>query len=365
MKKIFPLKKKRYLIPTITILILIVFRLALPSIVKNYMNKTLNSGIPGYTGSVDDVGISLYRGAYQLYGFKLKSTESKSDIPFLDLPQNDISIHWMALLHGKIVSELILTNPKINYVKEDQKEQPVKKTEAKDWSETLTNIIPIDINRLEIIQGEISFVEVTSDPKIDLDIKQLNLLATNLRNVRTKGKLPSKLKVSGVSMGGGSLSVKGGMNLIKKIPDVDIALEFTGIDITALNNLTNHYANLDFEKGNLNIFSEIAIADGYLEGYIKPLLKDTQILGKEASILNTLWEGAVGFFKFIFTNQSKDVLASKVPLEGDLNKVDTNVLIAVGNIIKNAWIDAFKDKTDETINYRKVIKKLENSDKES
>lgn len=328
------------------------------------MNKTLSNGVPGYTGSVDDVGISLYRGAYQLYGFQLKSTESKSDIPFLELPQNDISIHWKALLHGKIVSELILTNPKINYVKEDQEEQPVEDTEAKDWSETLTNIIPIDINRLEIIQGELSFVEVTSEPKIDLDIKQLDLLATNLKNVRTEGKLPSKLNASGVSMEGGNLSVKGGMNLIKEIPDVDIALEFTDIDITALNNLTNHYANLDFEKGTLNIFSELAIADGYLEGYIKPLLKDTQILGKEESIVNTLWEGAVGFFKFIFTNQSKDVVATKVPLEGDLNKVDTNILVTVGNIVKNAWVAAFKDKTDGTINYREVIEKLESSDKE-
>lgn len=359
MKTSSPLKKKRYIIPIAIILVLVVVRLALPSIVKNYMNKTLSSGITGYTGHVDRVGISLYRGAYQLYGFTLKSTESKSDIPFLYFPQSDISIHWKALLHGSIVSEIILTNPAINYVKEDQDKQPVNKTEAEDWSKTLTDIVPIDINRFEINNGELSFVEVSSDPKIDLDIKQLNLLATNLKNVRTNGKLPSSINASGVSMGDGNLNIDGKMNLIKEIPDMDISLEFTDMDMTALNNLTNHYANIDFEKGNLSLYSEMAIADRYLEGYLKPITKDTQILGEESSFLNTLWEGVVGFVKLIFTNPSKKVLATKIPLEGDLSKVDSNVLVTIGNIVKNAWIQAYKSKTDGTIDYKEVVNKLE------
>ncbi|HAJ81870.1 MAG TPA: hypothetical protein DCO64_05460, partial [Zunongwangia profunda] len=59
------LKKKRYIAPVIILGALIVFRLFLPLIVKNYVNKTLNN-IPGYHGHVEDIDIALWRGAYTI-----------------------------------------------------------------------------------------------------------------------------------------------------------------------------------------------------------------------------------------------------------------------------------------------------------
>jgi hypothetical protein len=42
---------------------LIIVRLALPGIVKNYVNKKLNH-LPGYTGHADNINIYLFRGVY-------------------------------------------------------------------------------------------------------------------------------------------------------------------------------------------------------------------------------------------------------------------------------------------------------------
>ncbi|NJB82672.1 DUF748 domain-containing protein [Wenyingzhuangia aestuarii] len=350
-------KKKRIILPTLILVLLISLRIALPYLAKDYINKVLATSVPGYTGSVENVGISLYRGAYQLDGFVLKSSKANSELPFLDLPQNDISIHWKSLLHGKIVAEVALHQPKINIVKEDQEKQPATQVDEEDWTKALTRIIPIDINRLKISGGTITFAELTSDPKIDLHINKIELLATNLRNVvNGTGKLPSTLTVTGTSIGNGNLKIKGGLDLIKEIPDVDIAMEFTDIDLTAFNDFTKHYANIDFEKGNLNLYSEIVIADSYLKGYMKPLIKQTKLIGKEDSFINSLWEGFVGFVQFVFRNQSNKVVASKIPLEGDLSNVDTQVWQTVGNIVRNAWIEAFKNKVDDTIDYEEVIK---------
>ncbi|MDO6738912.1 DUF748 domain-containing protein [Wenyingzhuangia sp. 2_MG-2023] len=350
-------KKKRILIPSLIIVLFIGIRIALPYLVKDYINKVLATSVTGYTGFVQNVGISLYRGAYQLDGFILKSNKANSDIPFLDLPKNDISIHWKSLLHGKIVAEVIMDGPKINIVKEDQEKQPATNVEEEDWTKTLTSIIPIDINRLEITNGKITFAELTSKPKIDLNIDNIKLLATNLRNVTSNnGKLPSTLNVTGTSIGNGNLNINGGLDLIKEIPDMDISMEFTDIDITALNDFTKQYAQIDFEKGNLNLYSEIVIADSYLKGYFKPLIKNTQLIGEEDSFLQSIWEGFVGFFQFIFRNQKNEVVASKIPLEGDLSNVNTNVWITVRNIVTNAWIKAFKNKVDDTIDYKEVIK---------
>ena len=121
--------------------------------------------------------------------------------------------------------------------------------------------------------------------------------------------------------------------------------------------MTRHYAGIDFEKGTFELYSEIAIADGYLKGYIKPMLTDTKLIGKEDGIIGVLWEGFVGFFKFILKNQGTNTLATKVPLEGDLNNVDAGTWPTVINIFGNAWIKAFKGETDDEINFKDALDK--------
>ena len=53
--------------------------------------------------------------------------------------------------------------------------------------------------------------------------------------------------------------------------------------------MSNHYAKIDFEKGNLGFYTEIAVADGFLKGYVKTLLEDSKLIGKEDQFLETIW----------------------------------------------------------------------------
>jgi len=68
-------KKKRYALPIIIILLLIVFRLFLPTIVKSYVNGVL-ADIPGYHGAVEDIDISLIRGAYVIHNLYLNKIDA-------------------------------------------------------------------------------------------------------------------------------------------------------------------------------------------------------------------------------------------------------------------------------------------------
>lgn len=356
-------RKKRYTIPAIILILLIAFRLYLPTLVKNKVNKVL-AEIPGYYGHVDDIDIALIRGAYVVNGMYLKKGTATSNIPFLDFPTTDISIEWKSLFHGKIVSEIIMENPQITYVFEDQKEE---KGDAgvDDWTKALTDLVPIDINHLEVHNGKLAFVQLSTDPNLDLQINNLQLTADNLRNVVEKEMvLPSTINATGISIGKGKVDLEGKMNLLKKIPDMDLSFSLENADVTAFNDFTRHYAKLDFEKGSLSIFSEVAIADGNLVGYIKPLLKDSKLIGEDDGFLDTLWEGFVGLFKFILKNQSTDTLATKVPLKGNLNDVKAGVWPTVFNIFKNGWIQAFKGQVDEDINYEDALKNENLSNKE-
>ena len=55
--------KKKYKILICIVVLLIAIRIVLPYIVLHYANKTL-ANMKGYYGHIDDIDLSLYRGAY-------------------------------------------------------------------------------------------------------------------------------------------------------------------------------------------------------------------------------------------------------------------------------------------------------------
>src|SRR5690606_34228869 len=229
-----------------------------------------------------------------------------------------------------------------------------------DWTKALTEIVPIDINHFEVHNGTVAFVQLSADPNIDLQINKLELTADNLRNVDEKQRsLHTPIRATRVSKGNGKVSMEGNMNLVKEITDMDLSFSLENAEATALNDFTNYYAGLDFDKGTVGVYSEIAIADGHLVGYIKPLLTDTQLIGEGDGFLEVLWEGFVGLFKFILKNQGTDTLATKVPIEGDLNNVEAGVWPTVFNIFKNGWIKAFSGDVDNAIDFKDAFKEGE------
>ncbi len=341
----------------IILLMLIVIRLFLPIWLKKHINKVL-ADIPGYYGQVEDIDISLYRGAYIVKGLYLDKVEAQTQVPFLKFPKTDISIEWNALFDGAIVAEIIMTSPNIIYVLEDQKtgnEEELASVE--DWTAALQDIVPLEINHFEIKDGSLAFVQLSADPNIDLQLNRLYLTADNLRNVIEKERvLPSPITAKAVSFGNGDFNLNGNLNLFKKIPDMDISLSLEKANATALNDLTSYFAGLDFESGTFELFSEIAIADGYMKGYIKPMFTNTTMIGKEDGFLETLWEGFTSFFKFILKNQGTDTIATEVPIEGDLNNIEAGVWPTIGGIFKNGWFKAFSNQTDESIEYKDAFK---------
>lgn len=351
------MKKKRYILLSVLVL-LVVARLLLPYFLERYVNKVLND-IPGYAGHVDDIDVALYRGAYVIEGLQLDKINADLAVPFLCFPKSDISIEWKALFKGKIVSEIILHQPEINYIFEDQKKTtPEGKPKAGDWRQALMDLVPLEINHLQVHGGRLSFVQFSENPDIDLLMEQINLEATNLRNVESfDDPIPSAIHATAVSFGGGNFTLEGRIDLMNKIPEMDMELSLKNADVTALNETSLNYAGVDFASGTFELYAEAAIANGYLKGYIKPMFINTKLIGNEDDgFFEKIWEGFVGAFKFLFKNHGTDTLATRAPFEGDLNKVDTGMFKTVLNIFKNAWINSFTTEVEEKVDYVDALK---------
>ncbi|MBU2019186.1 MAG: DUF748 domain-containing protein [Bacteroidetes bacterium] len=345
---------RKYKIVLSVLLLLGIARVMLPYFVKQYVNSVL-SDIPGYKGYVEDIDISLIRGAYVIEGMYLNIVEAQSEIPFLDFPHSDISIDWQSLFTGKIVSEIILKDPIMNFVIEDQ--DTSNGATQEDWTKALTDLVPFDINHLEIHNGTLALKGLRTSPRIDLKMEELEFQVNNLRNIISeKSSLPSQLKLSAKTFGNGVFNMEGRLNFLKEIPDLDFTMSLEGSNIVALNNLTNHYTKIDFEQGVFSFYSEVAIANGYLKGYVKPFLKDAKLIGKHENFRSKVRESLFGVVKFILKNQRTNSIAMKIPIEGDLKHVDANSWDTFLSIVKNAWFSALDTGTDGDIEFEDAVK---------
>jgi len=101
----------------------------------------------------------------------------------------------------------------------------------------------------------------------------------------------------------------------------------------------------------------VAAKDRKFAGYVKPIIKDLDVLGKDDrkdNLLQKLWEGIAGTAADVLTNHRKDQLATKVPFHGDLKEPDTNLWYAIGSVLRNAFIQALQPAIDSEINIASV-----------
>ncbi len=326
----------------IILVVLVTGRIMLPFWIKDYVNETLNS-IPGYSGSVEDIDLSLYRGAYVIDGLKLFKKEKNIPVPFLDIQKTDLSLQWSALIRGKIVGDVTLTNPVINFAV--GKTGAVQTGTDTDWTKPIKELMPLDINWVEIKGGHVAYRNFSTRPNVDIFIKDLNAKATNLRNIEDKNNtLPSTVTARGISIGNGKLSVDGKVNILKKVPDIDLKGKLEEVSLPAMNNYARAFAGIDFSKGTLNAYSDLNIKNGQVSGFVKPLATNIELISDgdfAADPIGVIWESIVSVVLEVFENQPKDQFGTQIDLQGTIDNPETNFWSTLGGIFRNAFVKAY------------------------
>jgi hypothetical protein len=346
--------KTAYWIVAALIIAVIIIRLALPSIVKSYVNRKLHE-LPGYTGHVNDIDIHLISGAYAIEGLVLRKKTDPAKYPFLQIQHTDLSIEWKSLFKGRLVGEVIMNQPALHILAAtaDISKEPSKE----HWTKTLKALMPMTINRLQVDNGSVAYLDFSAKPDINLHIKGMRLTALNLANVEdSTTALPSTVSLTGTSIGGGKLKADMKINALKEIPDFNLNAKLTSVKLTSLNNLIEAKGKIDVEKGTLDMYSELQATNGNFDGYIKPFIKGVKVLNwkkdvkKKGGILQAAKEAVVGLFVKAVENPKTKKIATKVPISGNLNNPKTSGGETFVGVLKNAFIKAFTQGIDETLN---------------
>lgn len=359
-------KSKRWTAVLYVVFILIVVRILLPYVLLHVANKRL-ANTQGYYGHIADLDLAIIRGAYQLEGFYLDKQDSLTQerTKFLRAGVIDLSVEWGALFHGSIVGELVIDTAEVRFTKEAAEPAELQEDTA-SFQDLLHDFMPLKINRLEVHHSAIRYKDPTSSPVVDVQLDRLEVLALNLTNALDSSVvLPSKITAS-AGLYDGDLEFNMGIDLLNEMPTFDMNVKLTQTQLTKLNAMLQAYANVDVNKGTMSLYAEVAARDGAFTGYVKPVIKDLDVLGKEdrgEPFFHKVWEGIVGTAGDVLENPKEDQVATKVVLNGQFDHVKVSSIYAVIELLRNAFIQALMPAIDREISIANVDEQAAEDDR--
>ncbi|MBX2994414.1 MAG: DUF748 domain-containing protein [Bdellovibrionaceae bacterium] len=320
------------------IVLLIAARAALPVFIKNKINWFLANKMDSYTGHIEDFDLSLWRGAYQIQGLVIEKKKSNNERPILTLREADLSVSWRALFQGKILADAIFYDPVVVFA--DSKDESKKQVGAEDknWDEVFNQLIPFNIESVRVVNGRIEFENRDSlKAPVHLWLSNVELDIRNIRNTsRDAEDLYANLTLTSTVQDSAKLWARGHFNLAKSF-DVDAKLE--RVNLALFNPLFKAYGPFDVEKGSLTIDAELANNGKNLKGYVKPIIKDLNVIElkeRYEKAEQTGTEIVVGVGLYLLKNSKSRSAGTVLEIKGSLADPQLDYWGAIWTAVKNS-----------------------------
>ena len=340
----------------IVVISLVAARIALPYYLLRYVQAQVNK-IPDYQVKIADLDVHLYRGAYTLKNIQLWKITKNIAVPFYKAKRMDFSIEWSALLHGHVVAKIMVDRPTINFVT-DPSGKNEQLTISKEWLEVVKSLYPLNINRMDAHNGEVAFISFKGNPPFKIYVTNAEFEMENMQKATQDNKLlSSSFMFKGDVIGGGTIVVKGKFDPFKKQPTFDLKVELQALKVSRVANFLKHYSDVDVSGGIFSLYGEAAAANGKIDGYVKPFIKNLKIGNpkKKTNPLNAIVDGAASVVAKILQNPQQKTIATKINIQGSVNEPDTNILSIIGYLIRHAFIQALLPQVDHSVTMQDVI----------
>ena len=351
--------KRRYRWPlwtlAVIIILLVAVHIALPYVVRNYLNDKL-ADMGAYRGHVADVDLALWRGAYKINGLEIVKVDGKVPVPLLTVPLIDLSVSWRSLWYDHaVVAKVEFLRPELNFVDGGANKQASQTGAGTDWRAQMNKLLPITLNEVRIDEGTISFRNFSSKPPVKLTANQVNASLYNLTNVEDKeGKRNARFEGQAQLFGQAPLDASATFDPFGNFEDFQFRLRVTGIELRRVNDFSSAYGKFDFNAGTGDVVVEATARKGQLSGYIKPLLHNVEVFNwqqdvenKDKGFFRSVWEAIVGGTQAVLKNHNKNQFATRVDLSGNVHRQDISALEAFWEILRNGFVQAFNAKYEQ------------------
>jgi uncharacterized protein involved in outer membrane biogenesis len=354
LKKTNNCMQKKWIIILSIAAILLLARIIAPYVLLNVSNKKLEA-IEKYDGNIKDVDLRLYKGAYIIKEVAFNKNEGDFSSPFMAANRVEVRIDPSALFkHGKWVAYVIIDSSEINFTRKwkgvGQQTKIAQTGMEVNWLEHFQQLSPLSFNRLEIRNSRINITDHTTKPTIYFQVRSIQVDADNLQNItKVDSPMPGSMHVSAITTGNGKADISMKIDFKNKPPDLDLDFAYEGADMTEWNRIFRAFTDMDLESGQFFCYSELKIKNGDVDGYIKPVMENIEILDHDGSFLEKIKEAIAEGVKKLAENEKTDQVSSQVPISGTIKDPDIGTIEALSNILKNAFVEAYHKELNRTI----------------
>lgn len=318
----------------------------------DYLNEKLDH-MGDYHGHVASVDLHLWRGAYSVHELQIEKRTGKVPVPLLDAPLVDLTLSWHALFNGAVAARVTFESPEINFV-DAASSASAQSGKGVNWRAQLEGLMPIRLDEVLVHDGRVHFRNFSTNPKVDLEATSVEARVLNMSNDQDTSRRPAEMELSAKVLGDAPLQSTAQFDPLGKLDDFKFSMKIEGIELRRLNKLLQAYAKIDAESGKGDFVMELEASKGQLQGYAKPLFQDVQIFSWKQDIeqqgdnpFRAAWEALADGIQNLFKNHSKDQFATRIEIRGRLGDTETSTLQAIGAILHNAFVEAYRPQFEE------------------
>ena len=240
---------------------------------------------------------------------------------------------------------LTLSGLKADYVHRAATAQKEKRAAQKTVRQVQKTVkdpeVTLVIQELKIRGSEFGFLNQATDPHYRAFFADADMDVKNLSNGFIAGD--SSLQFTAKFMNSGPTKITAHFHPEKHGPDFEVKAGIEHTDMRAMSDIFRAYGDFSIESGQFSLFTELAVKDNQVKGYVKPLFKDMEVTDhrspEDKNIFHALYVGIVNTLTELLENR-QDKVATKTDISGRIDDPDTSTWQTVINLIRNAFFKA-------------------------
>jgi uncharacterized protein involved in outer membrane biogenesis len=198
------------------------------------------------------------------------------------------------------------------------------------------------IGELRVVNGEVAVENKTGLHPYQLFLTHTNVTVQKFSNQKSEGV--GTVKLTGKFMGSGDTNAVLAFLPESQGPNFNLDLKVEDTDLTRLNDLLRAYGKFDVAAGQLSVYSQMKVASGHVDGYVKPLFRDVKVSAPETKDAKTVGqrvkEKVIGAAFKILKNRPRKEVATQVNISGPLQNTQASTWQAVVGLLRNAFVKA-------------------------
>ena len=228
----------------------------LPGMVRWYVNRTLDRSVL-YQGKIGDVDLHLWRGAYSIHNVRILKTTGDIPVPLFSADRVDLSVQWDALLHRRVVGEILIVNPEVNFV-DDPGAGNGETGAGGPWLAMIRSLFPFDINRIRVREGSVHFRTYQKEKPVDVYLSHLNAEVDDLTNIdRSVTPLITTVHATALAMDQANFELVMKLDPFSYRPTFHLGMRLLGLDITKTNDLIETYGGFRVKRGLFDLIVDV------------------------------------------------------------------------------------------------------------